>query len=75
MTNPSASTESFQVMAGNSIVIPQPQGSSGWWLRGEDDLRTAAPMAQGTIYPADEVVGFTYDPAAVLAWISEGKLP
>ena len=60
-------------------VFSETVGATGWWLIGmfgfNAPIRRALPMASSPLEHVGEIVGMTYDAAAALAWVKEGKKP
>ncbi len=61
------------------IESKDPRGATGWWLVHavsiNDQARQAFPMHTTMSSLGSELIGFTYSPAEVIAWLKAGKLP
>lgn len=54
----------------------KPMGATGWWLiLTSTKSKWAEAMELYSVRVGNEIIGFTYSPAEVLAWVREGKLP
>ena len=54
-------------------------GATGWWLLekqdGDNKWHSYAHMTENDAPPFKDIRGFTYNPAELLAWVRDGKLP